>query len=283
MTTVSNDAPVIIEVALNGMTTRERNPHVPLTSGEIAECALRCFDGGASVIHTHNASMMLPAVEAAEQYAESWRPILDARPDALVYPTQCLAPTMAEKMAHMEPLVEKAGLRMGDVVVAIDDRAPREGFIEFSDVALASALGSEGDPVHLDVRRRGESEVIHITATPHFGTRKIRELGIEQPLSLKVFSITEADRKAGAYIPPTWAKTRPGDVIAAVDGDSVADYPALYQRIQATGGDSGSGTLISLKLRIFCGWPSSSTVKSPAARPRTGLRSRSSTDASSST
>jgi len=113
VTAVSNEAPVIIEVAINGMTTRERNPHVPLTPDEIADCALRCIDAGASVIHTHNASMTLPPDEAAEQYAASWRPVLDARPDALLYPTQCLAPTMVEKMAHVEPLVEKAGLRIG--------------------------------------------------------------------------------------------------------------------------------------------------------------------------
>jgi uncharacterized protein (DUF849 family) len=105
--------PVIIEVALNGMTTRERNPHVPTTAEEIAACALRCIDGGASVIHTHNPSMTLPADEAARQYAASWAPVLAARPDALLYPTQCLAPTMQEKMAHVEPLVEHAGLRIG--------------------------------------------------------------------------------------------------------------------------------------------------------------------------
>jgi uncharacterized protein (DUF849 family) len=74
---------------------------------------LRCIEGGASVIHTHNPSMTLPPDEAARQYAASWQPILDAHPDALVYPTQCLAPTMAQKMAHVELLVEKAGLRIG--------------------------------------------------------------------------------------------------------------------------------------------------------------------------
>jgi 3-keto-5-aminohexanoate cleavage enzyme len=113
VTAVSDATPVIIEVAVNGMTTRERNPHVPITPDEIAECALRCIDAGASVIHTHNASMMLPPDEAAEQYAASWQPVLDARPDALLYPTQCLAPTMVEKMAHVETLVDTAGLRIG--------------------------------------------------------------------------------------------------------------------------------------------------------------------------
>ena len=36
MTTGGDGSPVIIEVAINGMTTRERNPHVPVTPDEIA-------------------------------------------------------------------------------------------------------------------------------------------------------------------------------------------------------------------------------------------------------
>ena len=36
---MSDQLPVIIEVALNGVTTRERNPHVPSTPDEIAALA----------------------------------------------------------------------------------------------------------------------------------------------------------------------------------------------------------------------------------------------------
>jgi uncharacterized protein (DUF849 family) len=111
--TAPADVPVVIEVALNGMTPPERNPHVPTTIEEITAAALRCIEGGAAVIHTHNPSMTLPPDEAARQYASAWAPVLAARPDALLYPTQCLAPTMQEKMAHVEPLVEHAGLRIG--------------------------------------------------------------------------------------------------------------------------------------------------------------------------
>ena len=109
------EAPVIIEAAINGMTTRERNPHVPLTPEEIADCALECMEAGAAVIHAHNSSILLPAAEAAALYASTWKPILAARPDALIYPTQCIAPTMTEKLAHFEPLTRDAGLRIGIV------------------------------------------------------------------------------------------------------------------------------------------------------------------------
>ncbi len=99
--------PVIIEAAINGMTTADRNPHVPRGAREIAATALRCIAAGASVIHTH--------ADSAAGYAESWAPVLEARPDALLYPTQQIAPTMAEKLAHYEPLVASAGLRIGMV------------------------------------------------------------------------------------------------------------------------------------------------------------------------
>jgi uncharacterized protein (DUF849 family) len=46
--------PTVVEVALNGMTTKEQNPHVPRTVDELVEDGLRCLDAGASVVHHHN-------------------------------------------------------------------------------------------------------------------------------------------------------------------------------------------------------------------------------------
>jgi 3-keto-5-aminohexanoate cleavage enzyme len=105
--------PVIIEAAINGMTTTERNPHVPQGPEEIAACALRCLEAGASVIHTHNWSIELPPMEAVDLYLRTWEQVLDQRPDALVYPTQCLGETMADKLAHLEPLARSGHLRIG--------------------------------------------------------------------------------------------------------------------------------------------------------------------------
>ena len=51
---MSEQESVIIEVAINGSTKPERNPHVPLTPDAIRADALRCLDAGASVIHAHN-------------------------------------------------------------------------------------------------------------------------------------------------------------------------------------------------------------------------------------
>ncbi len=47
-------APLIVNAALTGMVAqRERVPHVPLTAGEIADDAERCFAAGATIVHLH--------------------------------------------------------------------------------------------------------------------------------------------------------------------------------------------------------------------------------------
>ena len=44
---------VIIEVAINGATTKARNPHVPISEDEIVADAQACFDAGAAIVHHH--------------------------------------------------------------------------------------------------------------------------------------------------------------------------------------------------------------------------------------
>ena len=45
---------LIITVAPTGsLPTKEQNPNVPITAQEIADCALRCEDSGASILHIH--------------------------------------------------------------------------------------------------------------------------------------------------------------------------------------------------------------------------------------
>ena len=45
--------PVIIEAAINGVTTTDTNPHVPREPAEIAADALACLAAGAAIIHNH--------------------------------------------------------------------------------------------------------------------------------------------------------------------------------------------------------------------------------------
>lgn len=105
--------PVIIEVAVNGVTTRERNPHVPSTTEEIAADSIACIDAGASIVHIHNPSMRLETAAAAAMYAESLRPMRKERPRAVLYPTMGGGANIAERYDHHVPLAEEGLIDMG--------------------------------------------------------------------------------------------------------------------------------------------------------------------------
>jgi uncharacterized protein (DUF849 family) len=108
----ANETPVIIEAAINGLTSREKNPSVPWGSEAIARDALRCLELGASIIHAHNSDMALTGRAAADDYLEAWGPVLAQRPDALWYPTLTSAPDMLGRLAHVEVLQQEVPLRI---------------------------------------------------------------------------------------------------------------------------------------------------------------------------
>src|SRR6266699_1651483 len=71
--------PVIIEAAINGVTSKKHNPNTPKEPAEIADDALRCFATGAAVVHNHIDSFGLDGNRAADRYLEGWRPALEER------------------------------------------------------------------------------------------------------------------------------------------------------------------------------------------------------------
>jgi 3-keto-5-aminohexanoate cleavage enzyme len=103
--------PVIIEAAINGLTSKQRNPHVPRTPAEIAADALACIDAGAAIVHNHIDLVGISEAEAAERYLEGWRPVLARRPDALLYPTVHFGPPIGYE--HLIPLAASGMLRLG--------------------------------------------------------------------------------------------------------------------------------------------------------------------------
>ena len=104
---------VIVEAAINGTTTKERNPHVPRQPEEIASDALACLAAGASIVHNHVDKVMVPGPEAAARYVEGWTPVFAARSDALLYPTTNFGPGVEGAYSHMAPLAESGRLRIG--------------------------------------------------------------------------------------------------------------------------------------------------------------------------
>jgi 3-keto-5-aminohexanoate cleavage enzyme len=106
-------APVIIEAAINGVATKEQNPHVPRSPDEIARDALACFEAGAAIVHNHVDAVGVDGQRSAARYIEGWQPVLDKRPDALLYPTVNFGSSVEESYSHLEPLVAQSGLRIG--------------------------------------------------------------------------------------------------------------------------------------------------------------------------
>src|SRR3712207_662850 len=92
--------PLIIEAALNGGTSKRRNPNTPKTSQEIATDALACLDGGATVIHTHLEGLRQTGNEAADAYLAGWAPVLAARPDTIIYGTVAEGRDVETRFGH---------------------------------------------------------------------------------------------------------------------------------------------------------------------------------------
>ena len=107
-----SDELVIIEAAINGVTSKAANPNTPQTPAEVASDALACLGAGAAIVHNHNAEYAVDGARAAEIYLEAWRPVLRERPDALLYPTLGFGSTIAERTAHVSRLAEAGVLRM---------------------------------------------------------------------------------------------------------------------------------------------------------------------------
>ncbi|BBG00148.1 MULTISPECIES: 3-keto-5-aminohexanoate cleavage protein [Pseudonocardia] len=134
------DSTVILEVALNGSTTREANPHVPREPDEIAEQALDVIGRGAAIVHNHNDEPMFTTdgVHAVEPYLAAWRPVLDRYPDALLYPTMAAGARgvpVQRRWAHVEELARR---RMGGLTL-VDPGSVNVGLLDDGSCPEAAA------------------------------------------------------------------------------------------------------------------------------------------------
>lgn len=106
--------PTVIEAAVNGMVTKEQNPHVPRTVDEIVDDSLRCLDAGASIVHHHNDEPVFGGAtrHCAGPYIEVWTRLRAAWPGLLLHPTTASTTadsTIEERYAHVDELYD-AGL-----------------------------------------------------------------------------------------------------------------------------------------------------------------------------
>jgi uncharacterized protein (DUF849 family) len=112
---MTTETPVIIEAAINGGSSKRRNPNVPREPSEIIEDTFRCLDAGASIIHAHNSDYQLTGKAAADDYLAAWPAILDERPGTLWYPTLSGGRDVHEVLEHIEIISNEVPLRIGVV------------------------------------------------------------------------------------------------------------------------------------------------------------------------
>jgi uncharacterized protein (DUF849 family) len=107
--------PLIIEAAINGVTSKAVNPHVPRTVAEIVASARACLEAGAAIIHNHNDEGLIHGRHASEPYREAWTQVYDYCPDAVLYPTMGGGgphTNIRERYAHIEELADAGVLRV---------------------------------------------------------------------------------------------------------------------------------------------------------------------------
>jgi uncharacterized protein (DUF849 family) len=149
---VAAAAPVVIEAAINGLTSPMVNPNVPVTPEQVSADALACFDAGAAIVHHHADAFGVSAEAVAERYLEAWRPVWAQRSDALVYPTVHVEDGRIS-YEHLAPLAA-AGVRIGladpgsvNLGPVDDDGVPLGSFVytnPFEVVARALELCEKG-------------------------------------------------------------------------------------------------------------------------------------------
>jgi 3-keto-5-aminohexanoate cleavage enzyme len=105
------DEAVIIEAAINGLTSKLDNPHVPRSANEIAADIVACLQAGATIVHNHVDVVMVDGATAAASYLDSWEPVWEQFPGALLYPTVNAGP-VEMSYAHLTHLAA-AGCRIG--------------------------------------------------------------------------------------------------------------------------------------------------------------------------
>ncbi|MEU1276147.1 3-keto-5-aminohexanoate cleavage protein [Streptomyces sp. NPDC005799] len=146
---MADETPAIIEVSLNGATTKTVNPHVPRTPAEVTSDVLACLDAGAAIVHSHTDDPNFGGTGRHDPtpYIEAWEPVLKKRPDALLYPTmEGGGPhtTIAVRAEHLRVLAAERLMR----IAIVDMGTTNMGGLDAKGVPTASEtlfINTNGD------------------------------------------------------------------------------------------------------------------------------------------
>lgn len=135
---------------------------------------------------------------------------------------------------------QKADLRAGDTILAVDNQPVRR-FLGMSESVQWYVARSEGDQVPVKVRRDGSELTVNVAASrppkPHWWQRPdVRQIGVEPAYSPKVSEVKPDSPAARAGV-------RPGDFIAALNGQPVLSIESFTETEQSRYGQPLALTL----------------------------------------
>jgi 3-keto-5-aminohexanoate cleavage enzyme len=194
----------IIEAAISGFGGKGRNPHNPVTPDEVATDILACIEAGAGVLHNHIDDYMAIGSAAAARYGEGWKPVLAARPDAILYGTVAGAD-------ESSPLA-----KYSHVVETVTGHGARMGALDTGSVNLAAA-GENGLPsTAFQIAYVNSYALIDQVITEYARHKVAASIAVYDPSFLRA---TIAYLKAGRLAPGTFVKLYFGGERSYLDGN----------------------------------------------------------------
>ena len=191
--------PVVIEVAINGATTRERNPHVPLSLEEIVAAVDACVAAGASVVHMHAGSPVVGGAQRhpPEPYVEAFRTCLARHPGLLMYPTLSgggPGTAIAERYAHLEALRAAGLLRLAPIDPGTMNYGVRDaaGAPPAHDAVYVNTFG-DVDGAFRHCRAHGLGWDHDIIWCMHSNERQIHKLSVKDGTLLEIVQLGAND------------------------------------------------------------------------------------------
>ena len=99
-------AKVMIEAAINGVTMRDKNPHVAYMPEEIAADAVACARAGASIVHFHVREPNGKMSQDPGMYGRVMRLVRQAPDAPLLWPTFDVGSTVQHRFGHFAALAK---------------------------------------------------------------------------------------------------------------------------------------------------------------------------------
>lgn len=205
---------MILEARVNEYAMRDENPHVPWTADEIAECAARCREAGASIVHFHARKPDGSPEHSAAAYAEIIRKIR-GKCDILVHPT----------LGWFSNDADPAG-RIACVTTLARDPATRP---DFAPIDTGSTNLETYDPA---TRRFAHADRVYTNRTDtleHYA-RAFRESGIKPSLVTWSIGFT---RRALALIEMGLVETPAYMLLNMTDGPYITGHPGTLAGLDA--------------------------------------------------